>query len=126
MSTYFIFVLLRFPGCTWTLAESEFEALVWAEKLIQLDAAQFPQWLNRTRVFAKSLDKRGVSKPRPEFQMGAGIGVWIEMVPPESRLLPTLKMRCLSHESPFASSLIGSPILISYESNLLVALVKSA
>ncbi len=82
-----------FPGCNWTLTESEFAARVWAEKLIQLDASQFPQWLNRTRVYAKSLDERQVRKPRQEFQMGAGITIWIEMAPPESRLNNELMMK---------------------------------
>jgi hypothetical protein len=56
-----------------TLAESQVAAGVWAEKLIRLDGSQFFGWLDRLRVFAKSLDERQVIKTGREFQMGAAI-----------------------------------------------------
>jgi hypothetical protein len=81
------------PGRNWTLVETQFAAEEWARKLVQVDGSQFLGWLNRLQAFAKPVDESDVIKTEREFQLGAGITVWIEMVPPGSRFTNEIQLR---------------------------------
>jgi hypothetical protein len=73
------------PGRNWSLIESQFAAEEWTRKLIQPDRSHF-EWLYRYQAWAKPVDEREVIKTGTRFDLGAGITIWIEMLPPGSQL----------------------------------------
>jgi hypothetical protein len=81
------------PGRNWTLVETQFAAEEWARKLILMDGSQFLGRLDRLQAFAKPIDESDVIKTEREFELGAGITVWIEMVPPGSRFTNEIQLR---------------------------------
>jgi hypothetical protein len=81
------------PGRDWTLVETQFAAEEWARKLILMDGSQFLGRLDRLQAFAKPIDESDVIKTEREFELGAGITVWIEMVPPGSRFTNEIELR---------------------------------
>jgi hypothetical protein len=74
-----------FPGRNWSLIESQFAAEEWTGKLIQPDRSHF-EWLYQYQAWAKAVDEREVFKTGTRFDLGAGITIWIEMLPPGSQL----------------------------------------
>jgi hypothetical protein len=76
----------KIPGRDWGPILSREAAAIWARRLIQPDASVFISGFNQMQVMVKPLNELETAKNGPGYDMGAGIRLWVQMVPPESQL----------------------------------------
>ncbi|HXM02018.1 MAG TPA: hypothetical protein VN939_05415 [Chthoniobacterales bacterium] len=76
----------QFPGRNWGPNESREAAAIWARRLIQPDASVFIPGFDRLQVMVKPFNEIEAAKNGSGDDMGAGIKLWVQMAPPDSRL----------------------------------------
>ena len=76
----------QFPGRNWGPNEAREAAAIWARRLIQPDASVFIPGFDRLQVMVKPFNEIEAAKNGPGYDMGAGIRLWVQMVPPDSQL----------------------------------------
>jgi hypothetical protein len=74
------------PERNWGPNETAEAVAIWAKRLIQPDGSVFIPGFDRLRVLAKPMDEAQAIKSGLGYEMGAGITIWVGMLPPDSRL----------------------------------------
>ena len=76
----------RIPGRNWGPNEAREAAAIWARRLIQPDVSVFIPGFDRLQVIVTPFNEIEAAKNGSGYDMGAGIRLWVQIVPPDSQL----------------------------------------